>query len=256
MLGLLKTRMYVEPIGKSRTKVMAMMLPWAVSSFSIVLWLGPAVVLELLPMLALELEEEGEADEAGEEPDVFEGADVPEEADVPEGVDVPEGAAAEDVAADTNGLVSEDKDAAERSKVNWLVLSKSCWGSVYERSEEPAALPWYQAQIQGDEEEVALESKVHVVPVCRQHLPICSRRCNAHRTLAVMTPLLIPLPSSSSIPLYRLLSNSGSTSPWPSRALSVTLSPFAYMTKMWEPAIWVPMPRPTHSYDVGALREK
>lgn len=66
---------------------------------------------------------------------------------------------------ETKGLESDDIDAALRSKVNCRILSGLCWFSVYDSLMESMALPIFQAQIQGEESDVALESSTHDVPV-------------------------------------------------------------------------------------------
>lgn len=67
-----------------------------------------------------------------------------------------------------------------------------------------------------------------------------------HLTLAVILPLLIPLPSSSDI--SAALSYNGITCPTPSLGDMVTFEPSAevYMTKMFEFAMPEPWPSATH----------
>lgn len=111
--------MYEAPIGKSRTTVVPMMIPCAFLQFAILCGLGPTVELELLCVPEFESD-----DEDGEEGEVDEDA---------EGED--------DVEDETNGFVSEDRDAADRSNVNWRMLSGPCWFNVYVSLVESIALP-------------------------------------------------------------------------------------------------------------------
>ena len=85
---------------------------------------------------------------------------------VPEGEDAEEAPEGEEVVEDARkGFVSEDNEAADRSNVNWRMSSGPCWLIVNVSLVESRALPWFQAQIQGEESDVALDSRVHVVPI-------------------------------------------------------------------------------------------
>jgi hypothetical protein len=129
---------------------------------------------------------------------------------------------------------------------------------------ESIALPGIQAQIHGEELEVALESSWHVVPVNTLafdgpnlqfgFLQRKQEQGDLHFTFAIMLSPTIPLPSNNVTPLISVLSNSGSTCPWfPSLALIVTFPfPSAYMTNIFAPDICPPIPSPTHWYVFGA----
>lgn len=122
-----------------------MIIPCAFLQSVILVGDGPTVELVLLPEFEFEFEDEVED---GEEAD----AELVDEED-------------EEEEEEMNGFESEDRDAADRSNVNCRILSGPCWFSVYVSLVESMALPSFQAQIQGEESEVALESNVHVVPV-------------------------------------------------------------------------------------------
>lgn len=96
--------MIMAPIGNSSTTVEAIIIPCAfsyVGSFDLIVdaLLDPEPALP--PLLPLSFPLPLAAEDDGEEP-----AEVPEDAEPA-------------VDADTNGLVSEDIVAADRSKVNW-----------------------------------------------------------------------------------------------------------------------------------------
>jgi hypothetical protein len=66
---------------------------------------------------------------------------------------------------DTKGLLSVERAAEVRSRVNCRILLGPCWAMVAEVEAEFSAEPWFQAQIQGEDVEVLEESSLHVVPV-------------------------------------------------------------------------------------------
>jgi hypothetical protein len=105
--------MYDAPSGNSKTTVVPIIVPCAFSYFAIFARGKPTVSLVPLP-----------EDEDGEEVEVDEVAD-----------------GEEDVEDETNGFVSDDRDAADRSNVNCRMLSGPCWISVYVSLVESMALP-------------------------------------------------------------------------------------------------------------------
>lgn len=143
------------------------------------------------------------------------------------------------VLAWVNGLESELTVAVLMSRLNLSV--SSCW-------------PIEALLLVVESEDPSFHALIQPVELVRDIVPPDHDSQLEHFTLAVMMLPLTPLPARRvSLAALLLVSSEGCVYRVPRRGDSVRLPfPSWYMRKMLEPDMAVPVPRATHSYDVGA----
>lgn len=212
----------LEPRGYRMTKTMDMMTPWAVGR----VWLGvePPETPETALPLPLSSPSPSPSSPELEDPGL-----LPLLLPLP--LPLPLLLALDPV----KGFESELMLALPR--LTWNSVMLSCWVMMAAGFAESRESPDFHAEIQFDWPE---KSRFVQLP---------------HRTLATMLPPTTPEPARSSTSLLAL--KVGMTWFAPGLVLSVTFPlPSWYMMNMLESGMEVPMPRPIHCHDVGALSWK